>query len=152
MHSQSVYDILVSLRKAHRNLIERAEAADYLSEDDRFHVVLAYVKKSEREIENILGNVDKDIKGSALKAWTRHYSDDPVVALNKIFKQAEVEDLERFIELLLEAKNKIIDLYDSCMNGLSNPEAQAIFKRLRDYECSQIENFSRRVNGVAEGY
>jgi len=150
MHSQTVQEILFSIKKVHHTLIERAEDADHLSKNDRFHVMMDYVKRSEKDIEKIIHNIDRDVKGNTLNAWVRHYSDDPLVSINKVFKNAEYDNIEGFVDLLLESKNKLLDIYDSCINGSSNSEAQAIFQRLRGYEQSQLENFSRKVNGLSE--
>lgn len=152
MHSQNVHDALASIKKVHHELVECAEAAEELSNDERFHVMMDYVKKCEKDIENIIGNIDRDVKGNGLNAWTRHYSDDPLVSIAKIFKNTQIENVEQFTDLVFEAKNKLLEFYDSCLNGLSNPEAQAIFQRLMDYEKSQLENFSRKANAIAEGF
>jgi len=152
MHAQNVESVLESIKLAHHSLVEAAEICVVMSDDQFFKLTIDYLKEHEKEIEKIIDSIDHESQESALKAWTRHYSGDPETEVAKIFKKKPLEKAEQFVDLFFESKRKLIDIYDSCISGLSNPAAQELFERLRKYEQSQLANFGRRVSEWQQDY
>lgn len=145
MHSQTVHEVLESIKSIHHSLVEEAKKAGLSTTSPRCKLVMDYISSYENEIEGIIQDMDGKTKKNVLNAWVRHYSGNPRRAFDKVMADHNITTEQGLLEGLVGVKAKLLEFYDSCIHGLSNPEAQDLFERLKNYEQSQLNNLGRRA-------
>lgn len=134
MHFKTVKDVVDYSRRLHLQISELYERLSQETAQARVSMLLEYLKRHEKHLEETLCKFEKDKSQTVLESWFQYAPDqnlDDVLASMEIHSEMDVDDV---VLMALKLDDYFIDLYQGMVNDSSSSAVKAVFQNLLDME------------------
>lgn len=134
MHFKTVKDVVDFSRRLHVQISELYERLSQDTAQARVSMLLDYLKRHEKHLEETLCKFEKDKSQSVLNSWLQYAPDqnlDDVLASININNEMDVDDV---VLMALKLDDYFIDLYQGMVDSSGSSAVKAVFQNLLDME------------------
>jgi rubrerythrin len=148
--NQQVKDILEFGRKMHASTQECYASLEQKTDQERIRMLLNYLGRHERKMEENLARFSAESRQKILDAWITHVPQTQIDALLgrcMVLRGASVEEVVR---MGIEFDDALIDLYREVAREATLPDVRQVFLDLIDQENQERLRLLQSVNQLRE--
>jgi len=137
MPFESTRDVLERARTFHRKLAEYYEQLGAVQGKDKVRMLLDYMGRHERRLEEAIANYEEDASRGVLNTWFKY---TPEQATYRCFEDIEVKPdmtVEEVIKTALRMDNCLVELYRGMAERSVSEEVRQLFDDLLRLEQSE---------------
>lgn len=138
-------DVLDHARSFHHQVAELYHSLENTAEQKRVKMLLDYLQRHERHLEQSLSDYEGEASKQILDTWFQYTLEgDPADLLSevKVKKDMTVDDVVR---LALRLDDYLIDLYRSMVAHSDIPEVKEVFANLLELEQQEEHQIARNA-------
>lgn len=141
-------DVLDHARSFHHQVAELYHALEDTAEQGRVKMLLDYLQRHEKHLEQSLADYEGEASKRILDTWFQYaLEEDPADFLSEVEvkKNMSVEDVVR---LALRLDDYLIDLYRHMVAHSDIPEVKEVFANLLELEQQDEHQIARNALGI----
>ncbi|MBI1312297.1 hypothetical protein GC176_13490 [bacterium] len=145
MTFQQVKDIIALIRNGHQHMHECLELPRTGTSDGATSQLMQALCQDERELQIILTRIGADEDAAVLNTWLQYAPTDELTgALNGLWFDADLP-IDEVVARKQRFDVAILQLYGQLESSCSVPRVQELFRTLREYTESRMQNQSWAV-------
>jgi len=143
----TVREILNWTEIRHGNLRSHYQSESEKSENDQKKLLLNYLAKKHKELQNTLLRVIKAQRKKVLNTWCMEYSLNPQQLTDRpqTFDADEIST-DKIIDNYVSEKRLIIDLFDELSNQANIAPVKGLFKSVGEIEINELKQELVAIN------
>jgi hypothetical protein len=130
MASQTVRDIITHIRGMHRQLSSLYQSMGHASARERVKLLLYYVSRHERNLEDALSQYQQQAKKSVLDTWYKSSSGDPLAAVLDPIRINPDMATDEVVRVVLDADQKLVAQFRQLAENAASEDVRELFQKL----------------------
>ncbi len=138
-------DVLDHARSFHHQVGELYQRLENRAEKERVQMLLDYLRRHERHLEESLADYEEDASKRILDTWFQYtLEEDPSNLLSEVEIKADMA-VNDVVRLALRLDDYLIDLYRSMVDNTDISEVKEIFTNLLELEQQDEHQLARNA-------
>jgi rubrerythrin len=130
MASRTVRDIITQIRSMHRQLGNLYQTMGDAAARERVKLLLYYVSRHERNLEEALSQYQQQAKKGVLDTWYKSAAGDPVAEFMDPVRITPDMSTDAVVQTVLEADQKLVDQFRRLAENGPSEDVRELFQKL----------------------
>jgi rubrerythrin len=149
MHNfEQVKDVLDHGRKLHAELRKFYDSLNEHKQQDRVRMVLDYLSRHERNLEEALERFEHDARKGILETWMQYAPSDNV---EKILKSCVIKpnmSVDEVVKLATDFDDALVELYKDAAREADEEHVKELFQDLINMENTERQSLARDTTSM----
>ena len=138
-------DVLDHARSFHQQVSELYQRLEDRAEKERVQMLLDYLRRHEKHLEQSLSDYEKEASKRILDTWFQYtLEEDPSDLLSEVEVREDMA-VDDVVRLALRLDDYLIDLYRNMADNADIPEVKEVFTNLLELEQQDEHQLARNA-------